>query len=297
MNRGGAWPWLLAGITTCTLGGVSLVAAVPADPEPVRLLSPAAAGPSWDAASRHDPGQAEASPPASAASAAPAASGPSVWQGSEADGAWTLTADGALQPSLALRRRLDWCLQARGQLPEEQLLPQCLARSGATLPEPAQQQLAWLWRQYLRLLASPTRYLIHPTQPATWQLALVERQQLRRSLLGEPMAEAFYREEEAQLEAMIRDPSLLKETSALPDPAQLAPEARQRLLAELAEQQRFQATLTQAKAAWRTLLADEALSGAQRLQRMEDWLAKEAPEGDRGRLRALLKLPLPGAAG
>lgn len=295
MDGRGAGAWLLAGLVTCTLGGLSLVAAVPDGRDEVRMLpSPRQPAATLALGQRPEDGTARSSLPGVAASApAEAASGPSVWLGSEADGDWTLTSEGQLQPSLALRRRLDWCLQAQGQLPEEQLLPTCLAHTGAHLPGPALAAVQQLWRQYRRLLSSPTRYLIHPTQPATWRLALVERQQMRRRLLGEAMAEAFYREEEAQLEAMIRQPGLLKESAALPDPAQLPPEARQRLEAELAEQQRFQALLQEARRAWQGLQAEAALSDAQRLSAIETWMSARASESERLRLRALLRLPPP----
>jgi lipase chaperone LimK len=275
---GGGFAW--QGLTTAGPGGV--------------VLAPpgAVAGVALDAARDASP-VAPQPAPAAAGSAALAhwVQTLSVLRGTALDGGWGMDAAGALQPTLALRRRFDHVLQLQGQLSLAQI-SRYLRELAADDLNPAQTDAVMaVWERYLSLQQTTYASVVRLDDPDSLAPALAERQQARRQWLGPAWAQAFYGDEEAALTELILRPAAPAPAMALIDRSALSAAAQQRLAAEEARQADFQHKLTQARAALPALQQAPELSAPQRQQAVQAWLDQHFDAAEQRRVRALLALP------
>lgn len=162
-------------------------------------------------------------------SASPAAPLPSH-EGTAIDGAVTLDEHGAVVPTLALRRLFDYFLTGLGREEVASLRARMLsALRGDGLPESGVRQVAELFGRYLDYRDALQHLPAPGTTAASLRATYDARYALRRSVLGEPVAEAFFSREEAEDRYLI-ERRAIEEASDLP-----AWEREQRLA--LAEQQ------------------------------------------------------------
>lgn len=229
--------------------------------------------------------------PAAVAAPVPAAPPPlpPSLQGTQADGAWRVDAQGHLVIDRALRRRLDYWLSTIGEWTPEAIGSQMLTAAGRDLPATAVQELQVVWSRYVALQRHAWQRAVQPADPASWRPALEERQTVRRMQLGRAVAEAFYGDEEQRL---WRDILALEAGQAAPaqDVAAVPehPQAAQRVAEVQAAWARWEARVSDARAEWVRLQAAASLSAGQREAAWADWLAARFDGREQRRVRALV---------
>jgi len=212
------------------------------------------------------------------------------------DGAWDVAADGRLHPTLALRRRFDQLLSLLGEASLEEITGY-IAYDVAALAGPvAAQRVLEVWQRYLRLQRHPFQAQPDMRDRHSWMPALAERQQVRRQILGDEIAAAFFAEEEAQLQALLQGtpPAASPMPTTRIDRASLSPQALARVKEEDAAWADWQRRLADARREWAALQTDAGLSAAQRIEAIERYLGPRFSGSERLRVRAQVKLP-PGA--
>ena len=297
----------LAAAAGLALVGGALLAAWWPTPDATRVPPPAAP------ASHKEAGALVPQAAAEAAASAPLAAWrreQSSLRGTELDGDWALDAQGRLQPSLALRRRFDHLLLLRdGEASTATLTHVIQEEVQAAAGPAAAAQVLHIWQRYLGLLDTRFATRVDLVRPETWGPALAERQRARRDQLGLAWAQAFYADEEAELQALINQQAgtqargntpLAAATPASgvtvlgpqgPARAALSAEQRERLDALDAEQARWAERLGQARREIDALRNAAHLSVPQRREAVDAWLAQHFDAREQLRIRGLLELP------
>jgi len=237
-----------------------------------------------------------------------------VWEsgslrGSDLDGDWgQWVADASgnqqLQPSLSLRRRFDYLLTALGEVTAPDLRQWMAQEIGAELGSAAAQQVLAVWTSF--------KSRVNPNDAATWQPSLAERAAVRRQILGEEWAKAFYADEERDFVAFTgqlatqraagtavpgdAQMALLMPAAPKADPAQLQAqrvqqlgvEGAERLRAEEAQWADWERRLATARTRLQEIAAAPELSALQRAQAQAAYLAQNFAGAELVRVRALL---------
>lgn len=233
--------------------------------------------------------------PGLSADAVDAALAVSSLRGSSADGDWGIDAAGRFRPSRELRRRFDYYLALQGEVPLDELQRWVEAQLRRSHGAAGAAQVMPVFAAYLRLQQHPWRTAADPQRPQTLGPALAERQQVRRELLGMEVAQAFYRDDDAALEALIAQAN---GGGAPPAPAADEPGGPEHLPdapARLTQWQRqwddWERRVASARAEISRVQAAPELSPPQRGAAIEATLAQRFDPADRARARALLQLP------
>jgi lipase chaperone LimK len=211
--------------------------------------------------------------------------------GTQADGDWSVDAQGRLVPHHSLRRRFDYYLTLIGERDLAGISAHVQQEARAQLSPEAATAVMNLWARYVGLQQHTWKTRVDPLEPATWPQALQERRTVRRERLGAAWAEAFYGQEERTLEQ-----TLASINSGQPLPAEPSiqapphPEAPQRLAQQEADWARWERRLASAREQIATLQSAPHLSPLQRQQAIEQLLNEQFEAGERARVRALLKL-------
>jgi len=245
-----------------------------------------------------------------------------VWEsgslrGSDLDGDWGhWVVDGAgnkqLQPSLSLRRRFDYLLTALGEVTPQDLRQWMEQAIGIELGSGAAQQVLAVWDRYVALQQTSFKAQVSPNDAATWQPSLAERASVRRQMLGEDWAKAFYGDEERDFVAFTEQLStqhaaggavpgdaqmaLLMPASPTADAAQrqaqrvqqLGVEGADRLRVEEAQWADWERRLAAVQLRLQEIAAAPELSALQRGQARAAYLAENFSGGELVRARALL---------
>lgn len=222
-------------------------------------------------------------------------------RGSLADGDWGIDAAGRFHPSREVRRRFDYYLAAQGEVPLDALQrwieAQVRERHGAG----AAAQVMPVFAAYLRLQQHAWRTEADPQQPQTLGLALAERTQVRRELLGIEVAEAFYRDDDAALNVLIaqansgaaaapKAPPADGIQQVIGAPAPL-PDATARLAQWQTQWDDWDRRLAAARAEITRVRAAPELSAPQRDAAIDAWVSQRFDATEQRRARALLQLP------
>ena len=131
-----------------------------------------------------------------------------AFEGTQVNGRARVDKNGRLLLDRDLRRLFDYFLTVRGLYDDQQLLALLASYLASSLPESALSEALEHLEHYLAYLHAVSELLADATSTDGEELRyLVEaRQNLRRSMLGQELAEAFFADEEAyeahQLEAM-----------------------------------------------------------------------------------------------
>ena len=241
-----------------------------------------------------------------------------VWEsgslrGSDLDGDWGhWVVDGAgnkqLRPSLSLRRRFDYLLTALGEVTPQDLRQWMEQEVGVELGSGAAQQVLAVWDGYVTLQQTSFKTQVNPNDAASWQSSLAERASVRRQILGEDWAKAFYADEEHAFVAFTEQRAggaaapvdakmaLLRPVSSAVDSEQLLAQRVQQLGAEGAERLRLEEAqwadwerrLAAARVRLREMAAAPELSALQRGQAQAAYLAENFSGSELVRVRALL---------
>jgi lipase chaperone LimK len=238
-----------------------------------------------------------------------------VWEsgslrGSDLDG--DAAGNKQLQPSLSLRRRFDYLLTALGEVTPPDLRQWMEQEVGIELGSGAARQVLAVWDRYVTLQQTSFKTQVNPNDAATWQSSLGERASVRRQILGEDWAKAFYADEEHAFVAFTEQLSaqraggaaapvdakmaLLMPVSSAVDSEQLLAQRVQQLGAEGAERLRLEEAqwadwerrLAAARLRLREMAAAPELSALQREQAQAAYLAENFSGSELVRVRALL---------
>ncbi len=233
-------------------------------------------------------------------------------QGTEPAGNWCIDTSrtDALKPCSALRERFEYYLlglggeitidEARGLIEQDSL-----SDNGEALTR----QIMTLWDQYWQLRNYAWSNHLEMTNRGTWMPMLEEMRMVRRQILGEEWATAFFGEDEeyfrnyyAQLEGgktAPRDPGApVPQLGAGKDPAAVNAEraalygapAAERLARVDADWADWENRLTAARAEWDRLQKSAELSELQRKAEMNRYVAAHFNSSERLRIEALLHL-------
>jgi lipase chaperone LimK len=213
-------------------------------------------------------------------------------RGTELDGSWgELDAQGRLQPSLALRRRLDQLLTLMGERPLEDIAAYVAAQASQALGPGGGQQVQAIWQRYVALQQEPLRTTVVLSDRRTWPAAQAERQAQRLRHLGPQWTKAFFEAEEQAFTALMQNPPAAG-APPLIDPATLTPQQRERWLQAQGETLRWQQRLEAARSHWQGLARQPQLSDVQRHAQMQAYLQGAFDAQEQRRVRALLNLPM-----
>lgn len=233
--------------------------------------------------------------------------------GTEIAGGWCVaSAAGAevLQPCPDLRRRFDHYLLGLGEVAAADLRSLVFDEARRAHGEALAGQILAVWDGYLRLAGHAWSNRFDPADSGTWQAVLAERRQVRRWMLGEAWAGAFFADEERHLEAVLAQ----AETGAVPpaDPGAAVPqmgpgqdaaalmaertalygEAAARRLAQVdAEWADWESRLAAARSEWQRLQEAHHLSDLQRNAEMAQHVQSHFTRSEHLRVKALLRLP------
>jgi lipase chaperone LimK len=211
----------------------------------------------------------------------------------EADGTWSVGANGQAQPSMALRRRFDYFLLLQGERTIDSVTADIHRQVLAAHGQVAAQQIMALWGSYLKLQQHSWTTQVDMQRPATWSSALTERSMKRRELLGIAWADAFYSEEEGDLRQLIAKSNNQDVASAqTPERNQpvTLPDAAQRQAAVDAEWQQWSQRLEAARHQIAKLQQAPELSVPQRLEAVAAYVTSQFSGSELIRAKALLKL-------
>jgi lipase chaperone LimK len=281
-----------------TVGGALILAAWlwsgidDPDPSRAQALAPAAAQP-----------QAPVHPAlASLSAAAPSASAPrspedfehwleekSSLRGVSLDGAWDIDSEGRLKPTMALRRRFDQLLTLVGEATLDEIAAYVDHDVTALAGPAAAQQVLDVWRRYVELQKHAFNLQVDMRDRNTWAPAQAERQDVRRRLLGEPVARAFYAEEDTMLQAVLAAPPAATVSFQSIDKSTLPPDAAERLRQEEVAWADWERRLADAKREQAALQSHEEMSQAQRDEALNRYVAQRFKADELVRVRALLQ--------
>ena len=215
----------------------------------------------------------------------------------QADGTWSIGPDGQAQPSLALRRRFDYFLLLQGERDIAALTADIQRQVSAAHGQIAAQQVMALWRSYLQLQQHRWTTQVDMQRPSTWSSALTERSMKRREQLGIAWAEAFYRDEEADLRQQIAKSNgqangqdLTTASAAERNLPTALPDAPQRQAEVDAEWQQWSKRLEAARSQIAKLQQAPELSEPQRADAVAAYVTSQFSGSELLRVKALLKL-------
>jgi lipase chaperone LimK len=213
-------------------------------------------------------------------------------RGADLDGSWDVDGQGNFKPTIALRRRFDQLLTLSGETPIEQITAFIEHDVRELVGADAAAAVLDAWRRYLELQRYAWRTGVQLNDRSSLAAALAERQQVRRRILGVELAQAFYAEDEAQLQALIQSqPSPAPEQTLRIDRSRLDAAALARVQAEDAAWADWQRRLEAARREVQALQTAPELSALQRDEAIARLIAQRFDAKEAVRVRALLHLP------
>jgi lipase chaperone LimK len=211
--------------------------------------------------------------------------------GTQPDGDWGVDAQGQLKASRALRQRFDYYLSLIGEMPLADIQAMVWHAAKQTLKEPALGQVMALWDRYVQLQKHAWKHAVDLRQSASWSAALTERQIVRRQMLGADVAQAFYADEERELQDMLARLNS-GQNSATPQQELVAgerhPQASQREAEVQAQWQQWDQRIAAARKQVQAIAQAPELSAPQRQQAIEQHLASQFQGTELIRARSLL---------
>ncbi len=234
--------------------------------------------------------------PAAAFASAPASSAllaHTSLAGTQPDGTWEADALGQLKTSLALRQRFDYYLSLMGEMPIANIRALVGQAAQLSLKDPALNQALAMFDRYVQLQQHSWKHVVDLREPNTWSAALTERQIVRREMLGAEVAQAFYAEEERQLQDMLARLHSGQNNTAEPEKvthSPIHPQASEREAQLQVQWQQWDQRIATARSQIQAYTQAPELSAPQRQQVIEQYLARQFEGTERVRARSLLGL-------
>jgi lipase chaperone LimK len=228
--------------------------------------------------------------------------------GTEPTGHWCVN-EQKLKPCLALRSRFEYYVLGLGEVTLEEIRGLIHDEAQRANGQALATQITSLWDKYWQIRTYSWRQKFVQADRSTWAPVFEEQRSVRRQILGQPWAEAFFKDDErhfqeyyAQLESGLPPPiDPAEPVPRLPpgkDPAAVRAErvarygeaAADRLDKADAEWADWERRLNAAKVEWERLQKSANLSDLQRKAEMSAYLKSNFPSDEQLRVQALLHL-------
>lgn len=230
------------------------------------------------------------------------------FKGTEPAGNWCVGA-GQLTPCAELRTRFEYYFLGLGEVSVQDLRTLVEDEARRAHGEALAAAIMAVWDRYWQLRSHAWRSVFVQSDPGTWRPAFEEQRMVRRQILGEDWARAFYADDEVrfkQLMAQVESgqPPAIDPGEPVPqmapgkDPAAVHAErvarygqaAADRLAKADAEWADWERRLAAARSEWERLKASPQLSELQRKQDMDGHIQAHFQPDEHARVRALLHL-------
>lgn len=230
------------------------------------------------------------------------------FRGTEPNGDWC-AASGKLTPCNGLRRRFEYYLLGLGEVTAADIRTLVNDEARRANGEELGDAIMVIWDQYWRLRTHEWRNVFVQSDRNTWMPAFEEQRMVRRQILGEGWARAFFDEEEATFKQYMAQ--VESGQPPPPDPGepvpQMAPgkdpaavhaervarygvDAANRLAKADEEWADWERRLAAARAEWERLKSSPNLSDMQRKQDMQAYVNANFKPDEHLRVKALLNL-------
>ena len=227
------------------------------------------------------------------------------FQGTEPNGDWC-TASGKLSPCNGLRRRFEYYLLGMGEVTVEDIRTLVNDEARRANGEELGDAIMAIWDKYWRLRTHEWRNVFVQSDRNTWMPAFEEQRMVRRQVLGEDWARAFFDDEEAKFKQYVAQ--VESGQPPPPDPGepvpQMAPgkdpaavhaervarygqDAANRLAKADEEWADWERRLAAARTEWARLKSSQNLS---EVQRKQDYVNANFKPDEHLRVKALLNL-------
>lgn len=230
------------------------------------------------------------------------------FQGTEPNGDWC-TSTGKLSPCNGLRRRFEYYLLGMGEVTVADIRTLVNDEARRANGEELGDAIMAMWDKYWRLRTHEFRNAFVQSDRNTWMPAFEEQRMVRRQVLGEDWARAFFDDEEAKFKQYVAQAESGQPPP--PDPGepvpQMAPgkdpaavhaervarygqDAANRLAKADEEWADWERRLAAARVEWERLKTSQNLSDVQRKQDMQAYVSANFKPDEHLRVKALLNL-------
>lgn len=230
------------------------------------------------------------------------------FQGTEPNGDWC-TSTGKLSPCNGLRRRFEYYLLGMGEVTVADIRTLVNDEARRANGEELGDGIMAIWDKYWRLRTHEFRNAFVQSDRNTWMPAFEEQRMVRRQILGDDWARAFFDDEEAKFKQYVAQAESGQPPP--PDPGepvpQMAPgkdpaavhaervarygvDAANRLAKADEEWADWERRLAAARGEWERLKSSQNLSEVQRKQDMQAYVNANFKPDEHLRVKALLNL-------
>lgn len=230
------------------------------------------------------------------------------FQGTEPSGGWCVTGE-RLQACPELRKRFEYYILGLGEVTIADIRTLVEDEARRAHGEELARAIMTIWDKHWQVRTYAWRSVFVQGDQSTWRPAFEEQRLVRRQILGEDWARAFYADEEAKFQQFMAQ--VESGQPPPPDPGEPVPQmapgkdpaavhaervarygqaAADRLSKADAEWADWERRLAAARGEWERLNADAQRSDLQRKQDMDAYIGAHFPQDERLRVRALLQL-------
>lgn len=225
--------------------------------------------------------------------------------GTEPAGDWCVSHD-KLKPCAGLRQRFEYYVLGLGEVSAEEMRGLIQDEARRAHGDLLAGQIMSIWDQYWQIRTYDWQHKFVQSDRGTWRPVFEEQRSVRIQILGQPWAEAFFRDDERhfqnyymQLESVLPSPSAPGETvqqMAPKDPvtvhaervARFGEAGADRLAKADAEWADWERRVHDARGEWDRLQKSTNLSDAQRKAEMAAYVKTSFPADEQLRLQGLL---------
>lgn len=230
------------------------------------------------------------------------------FQGTEATGNWCVVT-GKLVACPELRKRFEYYTLGLGEVGIADIRTLVDDEARRAHGDELAAAIMAIWDKHWQVRTHAWRSAFLQSDPSTWRAALEEQRLVRRQILGEDWAKAFYTDDEAKLQQLIAQ--IEQGQPPAPDPGEPVPQmapgkdpaavhaervarygqgAADRLAKADEEWADWERRLATARSEWERLKASGQLSDVQRRQDIDAHIAANFKPDELLRVRALLQL-------
>lgn len=230
------------------------------------------------------------------------------FQGTEPTGDWCMNT-GKLSPCAELRKRFEYYILGLGEVTIEDIRTLVADEARRAHGEEGATAIMAMWDKYWQLRSHTWRNVFVQSDRNTWMPAFEEQRMVRRQILGEDWAKAFFSEDEAKFRQYVAQ--VESGQPPPPDPGepvpQMAPgkdpaavhaervarygkDAADRLAKADQEWADWERRLAAARVEWDRLKGSTHLSDVQRKQDMQAYIANHFQSDEHLRVKALLNI-------
>ena len=230
------------------------------------------------------------------------------FQGTEPSGNWCVTGD-KLAACPELRKRFEYHILGLGEVTIADIRNLVDDEARRAHGEDLARAIMAIWDKHWQVRTYAWRSVFVQADPSTWRPAFEEQRLVRRQLLGEDWAKAFYADDEAKFQQLMAQ--VESGQPPAPDPGEPVPQmapgkdpvavhaervarygqaAADRLAKADDEWADWERRLALARSEWERLKASAQLSDLQRKQDMDTYISANFKSDEHLRVRALLQL-------